>query len=237
MRKLRILLAEYNQQQLENLRHSVATDPAFEIIGACTDGMQAFCLAQAAHPDMIVCDVLLPTLDGLNLLERLSHMKQRPAFIFTSSLSNDVIARQAGLLGAEYFLLKPYDPQRLREVIHLAAEARAVLRQPTEDERKHKVYRCLVGHGYVSHVQGFQYLATGIQLALNDPSLLNNLTKGLYQQIAARHHTQAIRVERDIRHAITTTCSRTGQPCLSNRQILQRLVAELMDDPDQLSQC
>lgn len=237
MRKLRILLADYTRQQLEFLRKSISSDPAFEIIGACTDGKQAFQLALAARPDMIVCDVVLPMLDGPTLLERFSHMQRRPAFIFVSSISSDVIAKQVGLLGAEYFLLKPYDPQRLREVIHLAAETRAALNQPTEDERQHEVYRCLVRHGYVSHVQGFQYLASGIQLALGDPSLLNNLSKALYVQIAERHHTSVARVERDIRHAISTTCDRTGQPRVTNGQLLRRMVGELLDESGQPPQC
>lgn len=236
MQKLHVLLADSSPKQLTRLHESISVDPAIEVIGTCTDGLQTFNLARATHPDLIVCDVVLPSLDGLSLLKRYSRASIRPAFILTSSLSSDLIAQQAGLLGAEYFLLKPFDPEKLREVIHLSAEFRTRSRSTFPDEPSHQVYRILVRYGFLSHMRGFQYLATGVQRALAEPSLLHNLNKALYVQIAECHHTSAARVERDIRHAITTTCSRTGMPHLTNGAMLRRIVQELRKQTDNLAQ-
>ncbi|MDO4355869.1 MAG: sporulation initiation factor Spo0A C-terminal domain-containing protein [Clostridia bacterium] len=228
MRKLRILLADHTQQQLDYLYDCISSDPTFEIVGACADGQQAFNLARAAQPDMIVCDVILPVLDGLNLLERFVHTQIRPMFIFTSSLSNDLVAQQVSLLGAEYFLLKPFKAKRLCEIIHMSADSHLSRDQKLAgNDPQHEIYRLLISHGFISHIHGFQYLATGVLLAHRNPALLNNLSKELYVQIADRHHTSAARVERDIRHAIVTTCTRTGSSHITNGMMLRHLVSEL----------
>ncbi len=67
-----------------------------------------------------------------------------------------------------------------------------------------------------AHIKGYRYLADAILLVYNDPSLLGNITKKLYPNIAKRYNTTASRVERAIRHAIEVSWSRGNKQKLAS---------------------
>lgn len=58
--------------------------------------------------------------------------------------------------------------------------------------------------GVPSHLKGYRYLVTGLQMMVEDPTVADAVTKRLYPEIAAVHGTTASRVERGVRHAIET---------------------------------
>lgn len=58
--------------------------------------------------------------------------------------------------------------------------------------------------GVPSHLKGYRFLVTGLQMMVKDPSIADYVTKRLYPDIAAVHGTTASRVERGVRHAIET---------------------------------
>ena len=62
--------------------------------------------------------------------------------------------------------------------------------------------------GVPAHIRGYQYLRTGILMVLEEPELLNSITKILYPEIAKKYKTTPSRTERAIRHAIEVAWSR-----------------------------
>lgn len=62
--------------------------------------------------------------------------------------------------------------------------------------------------GVPSHVAGYKYLRTSIILGVNDPAIIQQITKQLYPKIAKQYNSTSARVERAIRHAIEVACNR-----------------------------
>lgn len=94
-----------------------------------------------------------------------------------------------------------------------AQEAKAFLRMmnnsppsdaPAKDDAKmvRTIRATLTDIGVPHHIKGFNYTVEGIRLCINDPDLIQRITKGLYPEVAKTFNTTASRVERAIRHAI-----------------------------------
>lgn len=73
---------------------------------------------------------------------------------------------------------------------------------------KQKIEDTLLRGGFSPALMGFGYIVTAVLLVLEQPDLMQNITKGLYPAVAQRHHTTASRVERAIRHGIEQALSR-----------------------------
>jgi len=232
MDSTRILLVERTQADLHRTRSYLAHNASLHVIGGCTTAEQAYAFCCLHHPDLVVCELVLAGADGLSLLHRLNQQPDRPLFLLTSGLASDPVLQHATEAGADYFLRKPYLPEQLIEAIDLLRRQRQAINLPETLPASREIYRLLVQRGYTSNMHGFHYLATGVHLGMKHPELLSNLTKQLYVQIAEVHHTLASRVERDIRHAIHSTCERTGAPQFTNGVTIRRLIRAICTEKD-----
>lgn len=119
----RILLVDDEQDLLWAVRYSLA-DAGYEVFTAC-DGREALAAAQRNRPDLIVLDVVMPKLDGLQLCHKLRRDPELAAVpILFLSVRSDVEDRIKGLdRGADDYLVKPFDMEELK------ARIRALLRR------------------------------------------------------------------------------------------------------------
>lgn len=117
----KILLIEDHLEILDNLKEYL------EISGhnilVARNGEEGLILALTHRPDLIVCDVIMPGIDGYEVLRQLKQKVETSdiPFIFSSSLSEKVDKFQAMALGANDYLVKPFDPQTLLDVIEKMA--------------------------------------------------------------------------------------------------------------------
>ena len=88
-----------------------------EVIGDAADGMEAWALIHEKHPDIILTDIRMPRLSGLQLAERL-HAEKNPAHvIFLTSYADFSYAQRAVRVGACDYLLKPVEEEDLMTVL------------------------------------------------------------------------------------------------------------------------
>lgn len=108
--------------------------------------------------------------------------------------------------------------KRLKEhCISLLSEAEKEGREePKSPYLTRKVTEILRNLGVPAHIKGYGYLREAIILVVNDPDLINGITKELYPQVAETFHTTASRVERAIRHAIEVGWDRGDIEVLQN---------------------
>ncbi len=228
--KITVLIADDNAEFAMTLTNYLEQQEDMEIIGIAKDGNEAYDMITSTAPDIVLLDVIMPHLDGLGVLEKLSNtkMEKYPMCIMLSAVGQDKITQRAITLGAEYYVVKPFDIEllikRIREIKNhqnvpirnnlLSRETRTPYIEISADAKKdEKNLEALVTNvihevGIPAHIKGYQYLREAIMMVVNDIEVINQITKQLYPEIAKSYHTTPSRVERAIRHAIEVAWSR-----------------------------
>lgn len=124
----RILVVDDERSIIDLLEYNLRRD-GYDVIIA-RDGRQALQLAQAEHPDLVVLDLMLPGLDGLDVCRALRQRGNTPIIMLTAR--DDEIDRVLGLeLGADDYVTKPFS------VRELMARIKAVLRRANDSIPSH----------------------------------------------------------------------------------------------------
>ena len=224
MEKLNVAIADDNEKMVEMLGKLIDEDKELELVGKAHNGEEICRIIQNKEPDVVVLDIIMPKVDGLSVMEKMHQdrtIKKMPSFIVVSAVGQERITEDAFNLGAEYYVLKPFDTQMLlNRIKHMKTSAsrrtREIARKEAPEEKSAYSQRNLetdvtnIIHeiGVPAHIKGYQYLRDAIILCVNDMEMLNSITKILYPTIAKRQQTTPSRVERAIRHAIEVAWSR-----------------------------
>ena len=235
--KTTVLIADDNQEFSRTLASYIQEQPDLEVIGIAKDGEEAIDMITNIEPDIALLDVIMPHLDGLGVLEKISTMQinKKPICIMLSAVGQDKITQRAISLGAEYYMVKPFDiellMQRIREIKNFKPRGtrnnfvlREIKRTPyvnvnsdkAEDNLEALVTNIIHGVGVPAHIKGYQYLREAIMMVVEDIDVINQITKCLYPQIAQKFKTTPSRVERAIRHAIEVAWGRGQQEAVEN---------------------
>ena len=225
MEKLNVAVADDNERMVEVLGQIIEEDADLKLVGKAHNGEELCNLIQEKEPDVVVLDIIMPKMDGLAVMEHFAHdskLKKIPSFIVVSAVGKERITEDAFSLGADYYVLKPFDNKMLLNRIKHVRRAgerrfREISRQPQKTETNNPmtmgnletdVTNIIHEVGVPAHIKGYQYLRDAIILSVNDMEMLNSITKILYPTIAKKHQTTSSRVERAIRHAIEVAWSR-----------------------------
>ncbi|MBQ2263789.1 MAG: sporulation transcription factor Spo0A [Oscillospiraceae bacterium] len=152
-------------------------------------------------PHVVIIDSAMPHMDAIELIKRTkAEAPVFPAFIVTSSYDNPFVERQIMELGAAYFMLKPFEIGTLAQRILTLTEQN----QNAGNTQDLEVTVTDVIHqlGVPAHIKGYHYLRAAILASIDNPELLESITKMLYPTVAQKFNTTSSRVERAIRHAI-----------------------------------
>lgn len=160
--------------------------------------------------DVVITELVMAGEDGFALLEKYREVR----FIVASELKSEVFVIKALELGAKYYLVKPVEYNVLEQRILNVADGdklgSKVMRKKTVSEKTldERISNIFVSVGIPAHIKGYQFLREGIKLAVDNPSIINAITKSLYPTIARRFDTTSSKVERAIRHAIEVAWNR-----------------------------
>lgn len=126
----KVLVAEDEPLAAEALAAWVAAMPELALVACCADGESALAQIRALQPDLVLMDINMPGLTGLQVLKAIVAEGLRPAVIFTTAYDEHALA--AFELHAVDYLLKPFSRERLEEAIAHATETRAPLAAAVE---------------------------------------------------------------------------------------------------------
>ena len=117
---------------------------------------------------------------------------------------------QAAQNGASYFIMKPFEAERLAIQINHIMQSRPLPENPkkTAALKNEEIIALMKDIGIPPHIQGYHYLKEAISQVMDNPALLNKVTKELYPNVAERMDSTPTRVERSIRHAIELVWNR-----------------------------
>ncbi len=122
MRRARILLADDHRLLLEAFKQLL--EPEFEVVGTATDGRVLLSAAQELKPEVIVLDIAMPQLNGLDAARRLKQMMPEVKLIFLTVNEDPDIASEAIRAGASGYVLKNSAASELFQAIEAALEGR-----------------------------------------------------------------------------------------------------------------
>lgn len=212
----RIVIADGNEEFRKILEELLKNEIDFEVVGTASDGLEVLDLIEKEKPDIVIMDIILSRMDGMDVLRSINAMpvRERPAVVFISGFANEHIIAEASELGAYYFMLRPFKSETLIERLRRCSENGRGVRRGTvktvqpEHSLESIVTSVIHEIGVPAHIKGYQYLREAIIIAVNDMEVINAMTKVLYPAVAKRYNTTPSRVERAIRHAIEVAWDR-----------------------------
>ena len=207
MRKtINVLIADDNREFCELFKEFLQEREDFNLVGIAQNGIEALELIQTKNPDVVVLDVIMPHLDGIGVLEKLNEIKIKPRVIMLTAFGQESITQRAVGLGADYYILKPFDFEvlatRIRQLDGGANVSPPYIAVAKPKNLDVAVTNIIHEMGVPAHIKGYHYLRDAILLVIEDVSLLGAVTKELYPMIAHKYQTTPSRVERAIRHAV-----------------------------------
>ena len=118
MRLAKVLIADDDEVTRMDLR-TLLTDLGHQVIGEAEDGEQACYMTRSLKPDLVILDIMMPKMTGLEAAEQISNERLAPVLLLTAYSQEDFIERatQAGVLA---YLVKPFRREELSPAIELA---------------------------------------------------------------------------------------------------------------------
>jgi len=213
----RILIVDDHGTLRKSMADFLRRQEGIDEVREAANGVDALKCLHESRFDILVTDIVMPMMDGYMLLEELRRQQitPQPRIIVASALGRDDFITRAVELGAQFYMVKPFEPEHLLNHIRELADGGARLlpaaHTPTPvhvqslDERLGSLFLTI---GIPAHIKGYQYLRHGIKLVIEQPDMINRITKELYPSIAKHFGTSASKVERAIRHAIEVAWNR-----------------------------
>ncbi|WP_322756462.1 response regulator transcription factor [Frankia sp. Cas3] len=124
---IRVLLVDDQAVVRAGLRTILECQDDLEVVGEAADGSQAFALTAALDPDVVIMDIRMPVLDGIETTRRLVASAVRARILMLTTYGLDEYVYEALRAGAAGFLLKTDPPARLVDAVRVVAAGDALL--------------------------------------------------------------------------------------------------------------
>lgn len=192
----------------------------------CRDGVQTWICIQRYCPAVLVLDLSLPGVDGLEILRRLQLMDHRPKVLLTTCTMSPYIEETIAEYDVDMLMVKPCSPDLVADRVRQLAQSplelpagpeRSVEVVPAEpvfaesvpkappvlpavQEGEETIASILLRLRFSPKRKGYEYLQTCVEMFRQDPCA--GITKQLYPMTARKYNTNLLAVERAIRQAI-----------------------------------
>ena len=131
--RVRVVVCDDDELFADALRTTLASDPRLEVVGVAPDGQKALELVRSAPDvDVLLLDIEMPQMDGIDTLRALHEWPRRPAVMMLTGVTDGDVIKRAEHAGPDAFLRKSVDPEEVingilivRELVRAARGARA----------------------------------------------------------------------------------------------------------------
>ncbi|OGO54176.1 MAG: hypothetical protein A2V84_11895 [Chloroflexi bacterium RBG_16_70_13] len=127
MRTVRVLLAEDHAVVREGTRQIVEADPAIEVVGEAADGAEVVALAARLRPDVVLLDLHMPVLNGIEATRRIVEDAADARILILSAYDDEDYVAAALDAGASGYLLKSAHGHEVVAAIHAVAQGQVVM--------------------------------------------------------------------------------------------------------------
>ena len=198
---------EWDAASTESLRQQ-----GVQVLFEQRDGERVLRRIRQEAPNVVLMELFMPGMDAIGVMRAAGQDSrgERPMYIVTSSYGTPLLEREVLAAGAACFLLTPCDREEvIKRILSLCSgRGRHFETPPPDPQLKVQVTEILHQIGVPAHIKGYHYLRDAIIMAIEEPEIINAVTKQLYPSVAKHYATTSSRVERAIRHAIEVAWDR-----------------------------
>lgn len=210
-KELKILISsedgEWSRESTQKLSQKGA-----DVIFVNKDGNTLLGKIRELHPQVVLMDLFMPGLDAIGVMHTVAQddSVENPMYIVTASYTTPMMVREVVSAGASYFAQSPYDrDEMINRILSLySMRGKHFDSEPVSPGLRVQVTEILHQIGVPAHIKGYHYLRDSIIMAIENPEIINAVTKQLYPSVAKQYNTTSSRVERAIRHAIEVAWDR-----------------------------
>lgn len=214
---IKIILVDDNKEFCELVKEYLDQQEGMEVVGVAYNGIEGLELIKEHSPDVVILDIIMPHLDGIGVLEELNRENavQDQKIIMLTAFGHEEVTQRVVELGANYYIMKPFDLEKLVDRIHQLMNPTKVTTNftgaaiaPKKKDISIRITEIMHQIGVPAHIKGYLYLREAIEMVTKEVELLGAITKELYPLVAKKFNTTPSRVERAIRHAIEVSWER-----------------------------
>ncbi|MEI7770886.1 MAG: response regulator transcription factor, partial [Chloroflexales bacterium] len=125
--KIRVLIVDDQALIRTGIQSLLARKPDIEVVGQAGDGAEALGLVRSLDPDVVLMDLMMPVMDGVDATRRLSESGARAAVIFLTTFRDDEYVFRGIAAGARGYLLKDVDHRALADAVRTVAAGGALI--------------------------------------------------------------------------------------------------------------
>jgi DNA-binding NarL/FixJ family response regulator len=126
-RRLRIVIADDHAVVRQSLRLMLEVDHEVDVVGEAADGAQAIAMAEELHPDLVLMDIRMEGMDGVEATRRLKQSAPDLPVLVLTGFGEDQILLNAVEAGAQGFLLKDATSAEVKEAIHRVVDGESLV--------------------------------------------------------------------------------------------------------------
>ena len=124
---IRVLVVDDQALVRGGFRMILESQPGVEVVGEAADGREALVMARELRPDVVLMDVRMPGMDGLEATRRLLSDREAPRVLMLTTFDLDEYVYDALRAGASGFLLKDVRPEQLADAVRVVADGETLL--------------------------------------------------------------------------------------------------------------
>ena len=189
------MIADADANLVSKLVAYINSQKDMEVIDTARDGLEANYKILENNADIVILDMGMPQLEGLEVLEEISkNVDVSPIFIVLSLNKDDRMTQMAIMRGARTCLMKPLKLDVLVEKIRKIIKSKL--------DMPYKINAIFDKIGIPKHCKGYKYLQEAVIAGIKNVEVINNMTGQVYPNLAKKYKTTPARVERAIRYAI-----------------------------------
>jgi DNA-binding NarL/FixJ family response regulator len=199
-RPVRVLLADDQRLVRESLGTLLGLLPGIDLIASASDGEEALELVEAHGPDVVLMDLRMPRLDGIEATRRLREREPNVRVIALTTYADDESVLGALRAGARGYLTKDASSDDIRNAILTVAKGEAAL----DPSVQHHVVAALAGDGQQAHPDVIEDSKLPDDLTPREAEVLALIAEGLTNaEIAERLFVSPTTVKSHINHLFT----------------------------------
>lgn len=208
MDNIKVLIADDHDLIRKGLISVLRSDPRLTLVGEACNGLEAVKLCRTLQPDVVLIDLVMPEMDGVQAISTIRQENTKIKFIVLSSFTTDKLVEDAIRAGAISYLIKNVSGEELSTAIHAAHENKSILAREAAQVLVHVAYRTTVNYDLTSREQ----------------EVLSLMVEGMTNQQLAMRLSISISTAKKHVHNVITKLGVTNRTEATSLAIQQELV-------------